>query len=109
MVVIFTTMVVITVQIIDLETIINDMVCFYKNISREEVWMSLQALKKVQPIKINLWVVSSCTTELCVILSGSRSARHPRLLKFLWRSLGLLKDWDSLLHSVQPGIEAPRV
>ena len=92
--VIFTTMVVINVPSIDFETFKNNMVCFYKNVSREEVWRSLQVLsieitKKVQPIKINLQVVSSCPTEFCVILSRLRCARHPRLLKFLWRSLGL--------------------
>ena len=50
---------------------------------------ALRSLKKVQPIKINLQVVCSCPTEFCVILSRLRCARHPRLLKFLWRSLGL--------------------
>ena len=50
---------------------------------------ALRSLKKVQPIKINFQVVSSCPTEFCVILSRLRCARHPCLLKFLWRSLGL--------------------
>ena len=39
--VIFTTMVVINVWHIDFETFKNNMVCFYKNVSREEVLRSL--------------------------------------------------------------------